>query len=151
MPGFVCIAKTYSTNVKGWWIAICTVLATSIILFAFPFYSSDTIVPPENSSKSIEGSSSGCEELSEVVTSPLWLKGTEVVVANIIPSLLYAIPSSESECSNSIGSAVKKTGVFAPYEALIMYHVLKDKCKEDPNTIVYDVGANIGFFSILAA
>jgi len=29
--------------------------------------------------------------------------------------------------------------------------LLKEKCKEDPNALVVDVGANIGYFALYAA
>lgn len=50
-----------------------------------------------------------------------------------------------------VGRVISETGGFAACETALFRHFLKSQCEKDINTLVVDVGANIGFFSLYSA
>jgi len=55
------------------------------------------------------------------------------------------------DCFAAVLSLTKlSTEAFAPCETLLFKWLLEEPCKADPNTLVLDVGGNIGYFAIYA-
>jgi len=70
-----------------------------------------------------------------------------------VPSFIVAVRNRPA--SPTIENAIIKGGVFAPSESSIFDYVLRDGCKRrnalGQPPLVVDVGANLGWFTLLAA